>query len=120
MNKDVSMQRRIGMLLVGGTVLAASLISTSSAYAADSSVRASGNCGGTQEEKVVNNALNDWRVRARCSSLGANSKARGVLDIPGDVDTATSYFTVLNTNRYSSYRKSAFGDPTGRAEIVPV
>jgi hypothetical protein len=38
-----------------------------------------------------------------CSSLQADSKAKGVLDKSGASDPETAWFTQLNTYKYSNY-----------------
>lgn len=44
------------------------------------------------------------RVRARCSSLQADSMAQGVLDRTYSVDAQTQWFTALNTDYFSDWR----------------
>jgi hypothetical protein len=61
-----------------------------------------GNCSSVVQEKEDPFA-NKFRVRAICSSLQADSKARGTLIINGSGDKHTSWFTAINTYRYSDY-----------------
>ena len=63
-----------------------------------------GNC---YSRRVELEALgpNSYLVEAWCSSLAADTKARGVLDISGEVDRRTPWFTRLGVSYYSdAYR----------------
>lgn len=81
---------------------------------------AGGTCTATRGEQAISFQPNKYNVNARCGSLNANSKARGVLDIPADIDVSTSWFTRLNTTYSSSYRQSLAGTPVPRTEITNV
>lgn len=61
-----------------------------------------GNCSSIRQEKE-DTGYNSFRVRARCSSLQADSRAQGVLDKVGASDPETAWFTQLNTYKYSNY-----------------
>jgi hypothetical protein len=56
------------------------------------------------------------RVRAACSSLQGDSKARGVLDRAG-TDCHTAWFTTINKSYYSDWWLSGRGT---RVEIAHV
>lgn len=79
-----------------------------------------GTCTATKGEQAISWEPNKYNVNARCSSLNANSKARGVLDIPADIDVSTSWFTRLNTTYSSGYRQSLAGNAVPRTEITNV
>lgn len=61
-----------------------------------------GNCSSIRQEKE-DTGYNSFRVRASCSSLQADSKAKGVLEKAGASDPETAWFTALNTYKYSNY-----------------
>lgn len=75
-----------------------------------------GNCSTVRESQVVNLAPDNYRVRASCASLQADSKARGVLDRTGGIGSYTGWFTTLNKYYYSSWGNCMLGC-TARAEI---
>lgn len=60
-----------------------------------------------------------YRVRASCSSLNGDSKARGILDKNG-VDQRTQFFTTLNKYYYSSWVDCLSGCKNTRVEIAHV
>lgn len=97
--------------LVGGTILVAQA-PTASAIG--------GNCSAIRQHQVRNNLPDLYRVRASCSSLQGDSKARGVLD-RNLVPTAlyTSWFTSLNKYYYSGWGDSIYGS-SARTEIKGV
>jgi hypothetical protein len=83
----------VALALMTGTVLA---------IVAPQAEAVGGNCSSVRQEKD-DTGYNSYRVRARCSSLNADSKAKGVLDKSGASDPETTWFTQLNTYKYSNY-----------------
>lgn len=77
-----------------------------------------GNCYHIKQEKSKVGP-NDFRVRAHCSSLRGDQKARGTLDVRLDTDKHTSWFTTRNKYYYSGYRACVWGCST-RVEIRSV
>ncbi len=70
-----------------------------------------GNCTSAVEHRSQT-GFDAYRVRASCSSLQSDSKARGALDFAAAVDTFTPYFTALNTSYYSDWI-NAYPGPRG-------
>jgi len=77
----------------------------------------SGSCTSSRQEREIWGP-NSFRVRAKCSSLGSDSKARGVLDIASEPDMQTGWFTDLNTYHYSSYYRCTFSCSNTRVDIA--
>lgn len=65
-----------------------------------------GTCSSAEEKQVRDWAPDLYRVRASCSKLNSDTKARGILDLSLAVDKSTAWFTTLNTNYYSSWTDS--------------
>lgn len=85
-------------------VAIASLAALGVAAPASAAGGTSGSCSSSRGENDILGP-NSYYVRASCSSLGATTKARGILDISGDTDKRTDWFTTLNKTYYSdSYR----------------
>ena len=59
-----------------------------------------GNCSAGTEKQ---SGLDNYRGWASCSSLQGDTKARPKLVRDGGPDYTGSYFTALNTRRYTSY-----------------
>lgn len=80
-----------------------------------------GSCRAYEEKKAQSFRPDAYRVRAICSSLQADSKARGTLLVENAVDEHTVWFTGLNINRYSSWRTLLEWEVGGtEAEIAPI
>lgn len=80
-----------------------------------------GNCSSTRQEKE-DWGPNSFRVRAVCSSLQANTKARGTLDVALNNDKSTIWFTGLNKYYYSGYTDCgpSFSCTNTRIELAQV
>jgi hypothetical protein len=61
-----------------------------------------GNCSAWHEDKAVDWQPDKHRIAARCSSLNADTKARGYGEADGP-DHYTSWFTALNTSKYGAW-----------------
>lgn len=61
-----------------------------------------GNCSAWAQTRAVDWSPDDWRVLASCSSLNADTMARGVGDVDGP-DHETAWFTAINTTRASAW-----------------
>lgn len=81
---------------------AAFVITGATAIGAGNANAVGGNCSSSRETKS-HIGPDEYRVRASCASLQADSKARGVLDINLANDYETVWFTALNTSKYSGY-----------------
>lgn len=79
---------------------------------------AGGTCSSTLHKEVRSLRPDLFWVTARCSSLDYNSKARGVMDAPFEVDKVTSWFTRLNYTYTSPKGTSTQGTPRARTEIT--
>ena len=77
--------------------LAAGLLAPAPAYAVG------GNCSSALEKEERSWQPDVYRVRARCSSLQADSKAQGVLDRNVSQDGYTQWFTRIDFNYYSGW-----------------
>lgn len=62
-----------------------------------------GSCRAYEEKKSQSFQPDAYRVRAICSSLQSDTKARGVLMLDAAPDETTVWFTGLNINRYSAW-----------------
>lgn len=105
------MRRSIAIMATTLSLAAGSVFTASYAEAVG------GNCSAWSEKQNVSWAPDKWRVAARCSYLQADSKAKGVGDVDGP-DHNTSWFTTLNTTRYSSWGIGAID--RSRVEITRV
>lgn len=61
-----------------------------------------GNCSASKQEKEVT-GLNQFRARAKCTSLQGDSKARPKLIRDGGPDYTGPYFTTLNKYYYTGW-----------------
>ncbi len=85
-------------------IVLGSLATLGMAAPANAAGGTSGSCTSSRGENEIWGP-NSYYVRASCSSLGAKTKARGILDISGDSDMRTDWFTKLNVTYSSdSYR----------------
>lgn len=98
MNSLRMLSKAAVMVVAAGTLMA---VTPSSAEAVG------GNCSSIRQEKE-DTGFNSFRVRARCSSLQADSKAKGVLEKAAASDPETAWFTQLNTYKYSNYTTCDF------------
>lgn len=90
-------------LTIAARVLAAAACASTLLVATGQSASAvGGSCYSTRQEDG-RTGPNAYRVRAYCTSLQGDSKAKGVLDIAFANDVETSWFTTLNTYRYSDW-----------------
>ncbi|WP_447645335.1 hypothetical protein [Nocardioides zeae] len=109
----MSMKKIRGAILAGA-VLAGGYVVTTTPYAE----AVGGNCSSVRQEIDVFGP-NAYRVRAKCTSLQGDSKARGVLDISGDTDKRTEWFTTVNKYYYSDSYKCVWGQCNNtRVEIA--
>ena len=69
---------------------------------------AGGDCYAVKFRQVRNRLPDAFGVEAWCTSLSANSKARGGLDLTANPDLHTQWFTVVNTR----YRSGTQGGPS--------
>lgn len=85
-------------VLVGVACASSVLVSTGQSASA-----VGGSCSSIrqEDERLGPNA---YRVRARCTAMEGDSKARGVLDVAFANDEETAWFTVLYTYKYSDWR----------------
>jgi hypothetical protein len=74
-----------------------------------------GSCHSNMEKEVRDLSPDAYRVRAICSSLDSDTKARGVLDRPGN-DCETVWFTTVNKSYYSGWCTSGRGTFTKLAQ----
>lgn len=89
----------------------------SSANASNASLAAIGGaCSASIQHEAVPFFFDKYRVRASCTSLNANTKARGIADYTGDFDTYTQWFTRLNTSYYGPW-DHAIQTPKARPEF---
>ena len=102
-------QRKLGALFV--TVVSLGVFVSSNAFAVGGTCKASTQTRGTWLPG------DDWRVRASCSSLQSDSKARGVLDINNLPAASTAWFTDIGVVHYSGWRTPWPATPKARAEI---
>ena len=110
----MSIRRFTTVMLAGGALVAAGLVAPSPAFAVG------GNCSANTEKQARSFQPDLWRVAASCSSLQADSKARGTLSAPRHVDYHTQWFTGLNTTYRSGWTTSIYGTPSARSEITHV
>jgi hypothetical protein len=91
-------------LLRGGAVLAVATLLSGAAVAAtaDAALAVGGTCSATTEN-VSLTGPDGKRVKASCSKLEGDSKARGTLDLVAASDKHTAWFTGLNTAYRSDY-----------------
>lgn len=82
-------------------VLLGALVATGVSLTALPSASAANLCGAERQRQVINNAPDKWRVRAHCSQLNRDTKARGHLG--GTLGQHTQWFTALNRSYYSGY-----------------
>lgn len=75
-----------------------------------------GTCYSVRQENEIFGP-NSYRVRAYCSALNSDSRARGVLDIASEPDVNTGYFTTLNKYYYSDYYRCTFSCNNTRVDI---
>lgn len=75
-----------------------------------------GQCDSKRMEKEILGP-NSYAVRAWCSSLNSDSKAKGILDIASEPDMNTQWFTRTNTNYTSDYYRCTFSCKNTREEI---
>jgi hypothetical protein len=61
-----------------------------------------GNCQAWSEKKPVDWQPDKWRVAGQCSSLNADTKARGYGEADGP-DHYTPWFTQLNVTKYGAW-----------------
>jgi hypothetical protein len=78
-----------------------------------------GNCSAIKQKQEVSWDLDRHRVRAFCSSLQGDSKARGTLVRNGGPDVHTSWFTTKNKYYYSAWGNCYAGCST-RVQIEHV
>lgn len=79
----------------------------------------SGNCTHWVNKAAISGAPDAYRVGAACTSLGGDSKARGVLMVNEATDSHTAWFTTINKSYYSSYRQMFSWDYQGtRLELT--
>jgi hypothetical protein len=104
--EEVHMELRLRRLGAHAMVVVA-MASPIAVGVASPALAAGGTSGSCSSTRGVNDIWgpNSYYVRASCASLGATTKARGVLDISGDSDQRTDWFTTLNKDYYSgAYR----------------
>lgn len=97
------MRNRLSNLLLASMMSGVVVIAPAVAFAPAALAAAGNNCSAAKETKAVSGLPDPSRVRAACSSLSANTKAKGILDLTAANDYETQWFTRLNTNYYSGY-----------------
>ena len=93
------------MKSVFSTVVAASVAVVCGLAVASPAGAVSGNCTHWVNKAAISGAPDAYRVGAACTSLGRDSKARGVLMVNEATDSYTVWFTTINKSYYSSYRQ---------------
>jgi hypothetical protein len=64
---------------------------------------AGGNCQARVGHQVRDWLPDNYRAEAYCTSLQADSKARGLLDLTASADVGTAWFTQTKVWKYSSW-----------------
>ena len=75
--------------------------------------QAANSCRAYHQVKSKAFQWDDHRVRAICTKLNSDDKAKGTLQVRFDFDKSTVWFTGLNVNRYSRYTTLAPGEYQG-------
>ncbi len=91
-------KRRVGRIVAAAGVLGGAIV----AFSAAGAFAVGGNCTASPEN-VSLTGPDGTRVKASCSSLQGDSKARGTLDLTFALDKHTAWFTALNTVYRSGY-----------------
>ncbi len=76
--------------------------------------------GGSCDSKRVEREIwgpNSYPVRAWCSSLQSDSRAKGILDIASEPDMNTQWFTRVNVSYTSDFYRCTFSCTNTREEI---
>jgi hypothetical protein len=92
------MRRTIAVAATIAAISSGVVLSVSSPAAA----AIGGNCSAWWETKAVDWQPDKKRIAARCSSLNADTKARGYGEADGP-DHYTAWFTQLNTSKYGAW-----------------
>lgn len=79
----------------------------------------SGNCTAVKQKDDVFGP-DQYRVRAICSSLSGDAKARGTLDRNNQVDKHTSWFTTRNKYYYSGWDDCLGGTCSAKIDLASV
>jgi hypothetical protein len=108
---------KVNRVVAQAIVLAATTGALVSA-GAQSATAVGGNCTSTRQTQDVTGP-NNYRVRASCSSLQGDSKARGILDRNG-TDARTAWFTARDKYYYSGWTTCIAGCSNTRVEIAHV
>ena len=89
-------------VVVGGVVSALCATGMVLGLGIGSAEAVSGTCSATKQKDEVFGP-DQYRVRAWCSSLSGDAKARGNLNRNNQVDEHTAWFTTLNKYYYGSW-----------------
>jgi hypothetical protein len=109
-----------GALLAGSLALATPAFASTATHASPASPAARHNECRSWEEELISWPLEPrYRVLAECSYINPAEKARGVLDLVGQGDAHTDWFTQTGVIYESSWRTPLFGVRGTRMEYEP-
>jgi hypothetical protein len=112
--------RIIAPALAAGALLAGSLALAAPAFAAPAPHAAPHNdCRSWSEELHTYRLGTQYRVAAECTSINPADKARGVLDLAGQIDVHTDWFTQTGVVYHSSWQTPLFEVWDTRMEYAP-
>ena len=112
--------RIIAPALAAGALLAGSLALAAPASAAPVPYAAPHNdCRSWSEELQTYRLGTQYRVAAECTSINSADKARGVLDLAGQIDVHTDWFTQTGVVYHSSWQTPLSGVRGTRMEYAP-
>jgi hypothetical protein len=112
--------RIIAPALAAGALLAGSLALATPAFAAAATHAAPHNDCRTWTEELHTYPLETrYRAAAECTSINPADKARGVLDLIGQPDAHTDWFTQTGVVYHSSWRTPLIGVRGTRIEYAP-